>query len=328
MKIDRVSRRALQALLASLWIAAGFGPASGFAQDYPSRPITIIVGYPPGSSTDNVVRPLAVALQKSLGQNVIVDNRVGANGVVATQIGAHAKPDGYTLLAGSSTTLAANVGLFKSLPYDPIKDFQPVAGLGSTSMMFMVRADFPAQDLKSFLALARTQSSPMAVAYGSSSAQVALALLSRISGVKFTGVPYKGTPQAITDLLGGQFPMAIVDVGNGVQQIKSGRLSAWAISGATRSVSAPDVATLAETWPNTQLVTWIGLVAPAGTPMPVVEKLHGAISAALATPEIKQQFAAVATEIEPVSPQELGKRMQRDQLQWIELIRAAGIQPE
>ena len=216
MNIAAVSRHALRGLLASLWIAAGLAPASGFAQDYPSRPITIIVGYPPGSSTDNVVRPLAVAL----------------------------------------------------------------------------------------------------------------ALLSKVSGVKFTGVPYKGTPQAITDLLGGQFPMAIVDVGNGVQQIRAGRLSALAISGATRSVSAPDVATLAETWPGTQLVTWIGLVAPAGTPMPVVEKLHGAISAALATPEIKQQFAAVATEIEPVSPQELGKRMQRDQVQWIDLIRAAGIQPE
>ena len=330
MKIDSVSRCGMQVLMASVWITAWLAPASSFAQDYPSKSITIIVGYPPGSSTDNIVRPLAVALQKSLGQNVIVDNRVGANGVVATQIGVHAKPDGYTLPAGSSTTLAANVGLFKSLPYDPIKDFQPVAGLGSTSMMFMVRADFPAQDLKSFLALAlaRAQASPMAVAYGSSSAQVALALLSKISGVKFTGVPYKGTPQAITDLLGGQFPMAIVDVGNGVQQIRTGRLSALAISGATRSVSAPDVATLAETWPGTQLVTWIGLVAPAGTPMPVVEKLHGAISAALATAEIKQQFAAVATEIEPVSPQELGKRMQRDQVQWIELIKAAGIQPE
>ena len=318
----------MQVLMASVWITAWLAPASSFAQDYPSKSITIIVGYPPGSSTDNVVRPLAVALQKSLGQNVIVDNRVGANGVVATQIGVHAKPDGYTLPAGSSTTLAANVGLFKSLPYDPIKDFQPVAGLGSTSMMFMVRTDFPAQDLTSFLALARAQVNPMAVAYGSSSAQVALALLSKISGAKFTGVPYKGTPQAITDLAGGQFPMAIVDVGNGVQQIRAGRLSALAISGATRSVSAPDVATLSETYPNTQLVTWIGLVAPAGTPMPVVEKLYGAIGAALATPEIKQQFAAVATEVDLVSPQDLGKRMRRDQVQWIELIRAAGIQPE
>jgi tripartite-type tricarboxylate transporter receptor subunit TctC len=259
---------------------------------------------------------------------VVIDNRAGANGVIGTQLGARAKPDGYTLLAGSSTTLAANVGLFKNLPYDPQKDFQAVAGLGSTSMMFMVRSDFPAKDLKGFLAYASKQTNPMPVAYGSSSAQVALALLGKISGVKFSGIPYKGTPQAITDLIGGQIQVAIVDVGNGVPQIKSGRAVALAISGATRSVSAPNIPTLAETWPGTQLVTWIGLVAPAGTPLAIVDKLNQAVTTALAQPEVVQQFATISTEIEPVSHPELTKRMQRDQTQWLELIKAAGIQAE
>ena len=168
----------------------------------------------------------------------------------------------------------------------------------------------------------------MAAGYGSSSAQVAIALLSRVSGVKFTPVPYKGTPQAITELIGGTIPMAVVDVGNGVPQMKSGRLTALAISGNSRSVSAPDVPTLSESFGNTQLVTWIGLVAPAGTPAPVVDKLYGAISSVLATPDMKQRFATISTELEPVSPQELGKRMERDQVQWLELIRAAQIQPE
>lgn len=320
--------RGLQSLMATLLMASSGMPMVGFAQDYPARPITIVVPYGPGSSTDNAVRPIAVALQKLLGQTVVIDNRAGANGVIGTQFGARAKPDGYTLLAGSSTTLAANVGLFKTLPYDPQKDFQAVAGLGSTSMMFMVRSDFPAKDLKSFLAYASQQTNPMPVAYGSSSAQVALAMLAKMSGVKFTGIPYKGTPQAITDLIGGQIPVAIVDVGNGVPQIKSGRAVALAISGATRSVSAPQVPTLAETWPGTQLVTWIGLVAPAGTPLPIVDKLNNAVTAALALPEVKQQFATISTEIEPVSHQDLTKRMQRDQAQWLELIKAAGIQPE
>lgn len=317
----------LRTALAAAVLAAALLPAVQ-AQDYPSKPITIVVPYGPGSATDNVVRPVAMALQKALGQTVIVDNKAGANGVIGTQFGARAKADGYTLLAGSSTTLAANAGLFKSLPYDPQKDFSPVAGMASTSMMFMVRSDFPARDLKGFLAHAAKQGNPVPVAYGSSSAQVALTLLSKVSGVKFTGVPYKGTPQAITDLIGGQVPVAIVDVGNGVPQIRSGRLVALAISGSARSVSAPDVPTLAETWPGTQLVTWIGLVAPAGTPPAVLEKLDRAVAAAMATPEMKQQFAAIATEIDPASSRELGQRMKADQQQWLDLIKAAGIQPE
>ena len=316
-------------LVAALTLAATLLTADAFAQaDFPSRPITIIVPYGPGSATDNTARPIAQALTKSLGQSVIIDNKAGANGVIGTQIGARAKPDGYTLLVGSSTTLAANNGLFKTLPYDTQKDFQAVSGLGSTSMMFLVRSDFAAKDIKSFLAYASKQSALVPVAYGSSSAQVALALLTKISGVKFTAVPYKGTPQAITDLLGGQVPVAIVDVGNGVPHLKSGKANALAVSAATRSSAAPDVPTLSETWPGTQLVTWIGLVAPAGTPLPIVEKLNAAITTALASPEVRQQYAAAVTEVEPVSPQELTRRMQRDRTIWLELIKEAGIQPE
>jgi tripartite-type tricarboxylate transporter receptor subunit TctC len=298
------------------------------AQDYPSRPITIVVPYGPGSYTDNVVRPVAVALQKVLGQTVVVDNKAGANGIVGTQFGARAKPDGYTLLAGSTTTLAANDGLYKSLPYDVRKDFVPIGGLASTSMMFMVRADFPAKNLKDFLAYAAKQPTPMPLAYGSSSAQVAVALLAKESGVKFTGIGYKGTPQAITDLIGGQVPAAIVDVANGVPQIRAGKLHALAISGTSRSVAAPEVPTLAESWPGTQLVTWVGLVAPVGTPAAIVDKLSAALATALATPEIRQQFVTLSTELEPTSGPELGRRMQRDHVQWLDLIKAAGIQPE
>ena len=303
-------------------------PGALHAQDFPSSPLTIVVPYGPGSYTDNVIRPLAVALQKVLGQPVVIDNRAGASGIIGTQYVARAKADGYTLLAGSSTTLAANAGLFKTLPYDPRKDFVPVAGVAATSMMFMVRSDFPAKDLKGFLAHAGKQPNPLAVGYGSSSAQVALALLAKESGAKFIAVPYKGTPQAITDLLGGQVPAAIVDVANGVPQIRSGKLHALAISGTARSASAQDVPTLAETWPGTQLVTWVGLVAPAGTPSAVVDKLSAAVSTALASPELKQQFTTIATELDPASAQELGRRMQRDHVLWLDLIKAAGIVPE
>ena len=214
------------------------------------------------------------------------------------------------------------------LPYDPLKDFQPVAGLAYTSMMFMVRPDAPAKDLKSFLELARKEANPLPAGIGSSSAQVGLALLAKVSGVRFTPISYKGTPQVLTDLIGGVVPLGVVDVGNGVAQMKGGRLLPLAISGSSRSVSAPEVPTLGETWSGTQLVTWVGLMAPAGTPLPIVEKLHAAVNTALASVEMKNTFAAMATEIEPVTPQALKARIERDVVQWGELIRAAGIQPE
>ena len=303
-------------------------PGALQAQDFPSSPVTIVVPYGPGSYTDNVIRPLAVVLQKVLGQPIVIDNRAGANGIIGTQHAARAKPDGYTLLAGSTTTLAANAGLFKNLPYDPQQDFVPVAGVAATSMMFMVRSDHAAKDLTAFLSHAESQPEPLPVGHGSSSAQVALALLSKKSGVKFTAVPYKGTPQAITDLIGGQVPAAIVDVANGVPQIRSGKLRALAISGAARATSAPDVPTLAETWPGTQLVTWVGLVAPAGTSPAIVEKLSAAVGTAMASPELKEKFVTIATELDPASPEELGDRMRRDHTLWLDLMKSAGIQPQ
>ena len=329
MKLKKSSRRVAGVFGAGIVAAACALPATLIAQDYPSRSITIVVPFPAGAAVDNLIRPLTGDLQKLLGQPVVVDNKGGAQGVIGTQFVARAKPDGYTLLAGSSTTLAANVGLFKSLPYDPVKDFQPIAGLGYTSMMFLVRADSPAKDLKGLIALARSQPTAIATAFGSSSGQVALAILSRAAGISFLPVPYKGTPQVLTDLLGGAVPMAAIDVGSGVPHIKAGgRLTALAITGSARSVSAPDVPTISETYPNSDLLTWIGLVAPAGTPMPVVNRLHAAINNVLATAELKQAYAALAIEVEPVNPDELGKRMQRDQVRWNELIRAVGIQPQ
>ena len=326
--VSDARRRTLIAMLAALG-AAGALPATGFAQEYPSRPITIVVPFPPGAAVDNLVRPVAAELQRALGQPVVVENKAGAQGVIGSQAVARARPDGYTLLAGSSTTLAANVGLFRSLPYDPLKDFAPVAGLGYTSMMFIVRADSQVKDLKGLIAHARTQPAPITAGFGSSSGQVALAILSRTAGVKVTPVPYKGTPQVITDLFGGSLPMAAIDVGSAVPHIGTdGRLTALAITGSGRSVSAPGVPTLAETYPGAELITWIAIVAPAGTPQPIVAKLSAAITSALATPQLRKAYADLSTEIEPVGPEALGRRMQADQARWVELIREVGIEPQ
>lgn len=195
-------------------------------------------------------------------------------------------------------------------------------------MMLMVRSDFPAHDLKGFLKHSEKLSQPMAVGYGSSSAQVALAQLTKVSDVKFMGVPYKATPQALTDLIGGQVPAAIVDVSNGVAHMKSSKLLALSITGEKRSSAAPDVPTVGELFPGTQLVTWVGLVGRAGTPQPILDKLRGAVTEALNSPELKQQLATQATDLEPMTGQEMGDRMRRDQAHWLELIKAAGIEPK
>jgi tripartite-type tricarboxylate transporter receptor subunit TctC len=325
MRIRNLKTLAL--VVACVGSLAGMVPQA-LAQDYPTRPVTMVVPFPAGTGTDNMVRPLANELQKSLGQPIVVDNKPGAQGVIGTTFVARAKGDGYTLLVGSVTTLAANVGLFKTLPFDPMKDFQPVVGLGSTSMMFLVRSDSQTPDLKSFLDWARSQPAPVTVGYASSSGHVALALLSKVTGIKFTPVAYKGSPQALTDVIGGQIRMAVVDVGSGAPHVKASRLNGLAITGARRSPSVPNVPMLAESYPNNSLVTWIGLVAPAGTPPEVVNKLYQAISKVLSTPEMVEKFAASSFDVEVVSPADLGKRMQADQTQWVQLIRAAGIEPQ
>ena len=310
-------------------IAALFGLAMGspYAQDFPSRPVTLVAPYPPGSATDNVARPLALALHEILGQPVIVDNRAGAQGVIGADYVARAKPDGYTLLI-ASTTMFAGTSLVKNLPYDPIKGFQPVSGIGSTSMMFLVKADSPIKTIADLVNAAKTRKDALNVGYGAASAQVVLAMFTNASTGKVTPVSYKGTPQAITDLTGGQIDAAVVDIGNGVAQLNGGRLRALAISAKARSAAAPDVPILAEVLPGAALETIIAVVAPAGTPAPIVERLDRAIRAALARPEVKARFAATTTEVVPLSTSELEKLLATDLPRWHSLIKAAGIEPQ
>jgi len=299
------------------------------AQEYPIRPITIVVPFPAGTAVDNAIRPLTNELQKILGQPIIVDNRPGAQGVIGSLFVAKSKSDGYTLLAGSSTTLAANVGLFKNLPFNPLKDFQPISGLGYTSMLFAVRSDSPIKDIKGLISQYKNANTPIAAGYGSSSGRVALAILSKSSNVAFTTVPYKGTPQVINDLISGILPFAAFDVGSAVPHIKpGGKLTALAITGTGRSVSAPELPTLSEMYPGTGLITWLAIVGPAGMEISIVNKLQNAITLALTKQEIKQNYAALSIEVEPLAADDLSKRMQKDQAIWLELIRTIGIEPE
>jgi len=297
------------------------------AAEFPSRPITLVVPYPAGSATDNVARPLAQALQENLKQTVLVLNRAGAQGTIGAQHVARAEPDGYTLLLASTTMFAGN-SLFKNLPYDPIKSFEPISAIGSTSMMFMVQDSSPYKSIQDLTKAVKAKGDPIPIGFGAASAQVVLAMFTEETKGNITPVSYRGTPQALTDLAGGQIPVAVVDIGNGVAQMSSGRLRALAISAKKRSDAAPNVPALAETIPGASLETIIAVVGPAGIPKPIVERLNRALLEVLNTPEIKKSFAATTTEITPLSTDELVRLLNTDPPRWHELIKAAGIVPQ
>ncbi len=297
------------------------------AQEFPNRPITLVVPFPAGSITDGVTRPIAAALQEILGQTVLVDNRAGAQGVIGGAFVARSKPDGYTLLMASST-MYVGPSLYKNVPYDPIKDFVVVSGVGSTSMMFMVKDASPIKTVADLEQASKAQRDGVTTGYGSPSAQMMLSMFANTTKSKLAPISYRGTPQAITDLIGGQVETAIVDIGNGVVQLNTGRLRALAISARTRSAAAPNVPLLSETLPGMTLETLITVAAPAGTPPAVVERLDRAIRAALVRPEVKARFAALTTETLLTPTAEITQLLRTDIPKWEALIKAAGIEPQ
>ena len=298
------------------------------AQSYPSKPVKLVVPFPAGSATDQVARLTGQQLQEALKQPFVVENKPGAQGAIAAEFVAKSAPDGYTLLLTTNTPQAANVSLFKKLPYDPVKDFAPIARLGTTSFMLMAKPDFPAKNLPVFLAYARSQPGKLSAGYGSAGSQVSLAMLKSMGKLDVVEVPYKGIPQAITDVLGGSLAFTFVDLGNALAQAKGGKLKGIAVTSAKRTPLAPDVPAIAEDLPGYELIAWFALMAPANTPRDIVAKLHDAAVKGLARAEVKEKFAAIGTDVAPMNPAELGKFIQSEIAKWATLVKQAGIQPE
>lgn len=302
-----------------------------FAQtgDFPSHPITLVAPFPAGSVTDAVTRVIAHALTQSLGKTVLVENRAGAQGTIGAAYVAKAKPDGYTLLVGSSVMFVAN-NLFKELSYDPVKSFTPVSNIGSTAMMFMVSQSSPYRTIADLAAAQRTSKQPLSMAYGSPSGQVAVALFSTVTKSEPLSVAYRGIPQAITDMIGGQVQVAVVDIGSGLAQVNGQKARALAISSGSRYEGAPDVPTLQEAFPlaSGTLETLIAVMAPAGTPAPIVATLDSAIRSAMATTQVKAQFQVLNTRVTPMGSKQLEERIRADNPRWEELIKKAGIERE
>ena len=311
-------------LSAALFLLSAFA----HAQTYPSKPVKLVVPFPAGSATDQIARVVGQQLQENLGQPFVVENKPGAQGSIAAAEVARAAPDGYTLMVGTNTPLAANPSLFKKLSYDPVKDFAPVARLGTISFMIMVRPDFPAKNLNELLNHAKKNPGKLSAGYGSAGSQVSQALLRSMGGIDFIDVPYKGLPAAITDVLGGQISFTFADLANALAQMKGGKLRGLAVTSAKRSPLAPDVPAIAEELPGYELIAWFALVAPTGTPSPVVARLHEVVAKSLAKPEVKARFDALGTDVAPLNPQQLSGFIKAEITKFAKLARDAGIQPE
>ena len=300
---------------------------NAYAQ-YPAKPVRLIVPFTAGSATDQVGRLIGQQLQAALGQPFVVENRPGAQGSIAASEVARAAPDGYTLLVTTNTPQAANVSLFKKLPYDPVKDFTPVVRMGTTSFVLMTKSDFPARNLKEFIAHVKGQPGKFSEGYGSAGSQVSGSMLKSMAHLDFVEAPYKGIPQAVTDVLGGSLAFTFVDLGNALGQLKGGKMKGLGVTSEKRSAVVPDIPAIAETLPGYELIAWFALMAPANTPKEVVAKLQDASLAALARSEIKEKFLGIGVDVAPMNSEQLGTFIRTEIVKWARLTKEAGIQPE
>jgi len=317
---------ALIRLLLAVSLAAAAGVAT--AQGYPSHTVKLVVPYPPGSSPDSVGRIVAQQMQEALGQPVIVSNVSGALAKLGTAEVAHASPDGYTILLTTNTPHAANVALFKELPYDPVKDFAPVVRLITTSMVMLVKADFPANSLKEFIVYAKSKPLGLSAGYGSAASILSIAKLRSAAGFKTLDVEYKGVPQAITDVLSGQVDFTFGDFAVSMPQIQGGKMKGLGVTSPARTPLAPDIPAIAEMFPGFETRIWYGLVAPAATPRPVVSKLHDIVAASLAKPDVKARLAGLGLEPAPMTPEEFADFIKKEIAKWTREVREAGIEPQ
>ncbi|QOF77967.1 Bug family tripartite tricarboxylate transporter substrate binding protein [Variovorax sp. 38R] len=324
------SRRRFIALGAAAGLA-GTAPWA-FAQDggYPKQPIKLIVPFAAGSGTDAVARITAQMLGEALKGSVIVDNRAGASGVIAAELVAKAPPDGYTLFMTTNTTHSANPSLMKSLPYDPVKDFAPVSRMGNLPFMLVVNNDLPVKSVAELLAWGRAHPGKLTYASGNSTGIVSGATLSRMSGIPMLHVPYKSTPPAIADLIGGQVSMMVVDLAAGLATVKAGKMRAIAVTTQERTKLFPELPPLADTpeLKGFDITSWNGVFAPAGTPRDVVLKLNKALSEMANGAVFRERVSRLGFDAFGSTPEELGAFTVSELAKWKKLIQAAGIQPE
>jgi tripartite-type tricarboxylate transporter receptor subunit TctC len=316
-------RRSLLALAMLLPLC---GAAS--AQNFPARPITIVVGSSAGSATDGLARAIGLELTKETGQPVIVDNRAGAFGGIAAQFVARAQPDGYTVFMTTNTTQSANPHLQKKLSYDPIKDFAPVSLLTKGYQLLVVNPQVKANNVAELIAAAKAAPGKLNYGSGSSSAQVATELFQQMTGTKFNYVPYKANPPAVLDLVAGQTDLMIADLATTLPHVKAGKLRALGVSSPKRLPLVQGVPAIAESLAGYEFGYWNALYAPAGTPAPVVQRLNALMHRAIETPAVQKLVEQAGMEAALSTPEELTRFQLAELSRWGQIIKAAGIAAE
>ena len=298
------------------------------AENYPSRSIRLVIPFAAGSATDAAGRVLAQALSQRLGQSVIVDNRAGANGQIGAMLVSQSPADGYTLFMTTNSTHSANPHLYKSLPYDPIKDFAPIARVGSLAFMLVVNPELPVANTRDFLAYAVAHPGELSYGTASTASLIGAETINVMAHTDLVGVSYKASPQAILDLVAGRLQVMVADFTTAMPQVRSGKLKVLAVTTARRSALLPGVPSMAETLKGFDMTSWNGLFAPAATPQPILARLERETLASLGQADVRERFTAIGFEIEPQDSVAF-RRFVGEQLDaWGKLIRAAKIQPE
>jgi len=310
-------------------LLAAMAPA--LAQQYPTRPVRFVVPFAPGGSTDTLARTIGVKLADALGQQVVVDNRTGANGDIGMEIVARSRPDGYTIVLGYIANLAIAPSLYAKMPYDPVKDFAPVTQPASSPNVLTAHPSVQAKTLQELIALAKAK--PGQISFAStgvaSVGHLTGELINNLAGIRMTHVPYKGSGQAVTDILGGHVQVMFSGFSSTLHHIKAGKLRALAVTGPKRSPALAEVPTISEQgFPGVEATAWYGILAPAGTPKPVVARLHGELVKVLKQPDVVQKLDGLGFEIVASTPEQFGAYIRTEIRKWEKVVRASGAKPD
>jgi tripartite-type tricarboxylate transporter receptor subunit TctC len=298
------------------------------AQTYPDKPVRLIVPLSAGSAVDTLARIPAQKLSEMWGQQIVVDNRVGANGIIGTEAAAKAPPDGYTLVLTNDAALATSPALYPKLPYDPLRDFAPITLAASIPVILVVHSSFPAMTLTQLIQEAKSRPGQIHYASaGNGSAQhVPMEMLKQAAGIDLVHVPYKGLAPALNDVVGGQVPLMFAGMSGALPHVKTGRIRALAVGSAKRSSAMPDLPTVSEAGvPGFDYAAWAGFLAPAGTPPAIIEKLNADLTKVLGLPEVREKLTALGFEISPGRPAELGEMIRREMAKVAKVVKESGM---
>ena len=313
------------ALVASFGVTAPFAPAAA-QSDYPSKPIRLIVPFPAGGPTDVTARVVAQEMGKTIGQQIVIENRAGAGGNVAAEVAANSAPDGYTVFFATGGTHGINPNLYKRVPYDPVKSFDPVVFVATSPNVFVAHPSFKANTMAELIAHAKANPGKVnfATAGAGTTTHMSAELLKSMTGIDIVHVPYRGGAQAMNDLLAGQIELMADGLPSAMPHIQSKGIKALAITTPKRAESAPDIPTVAETVPGYEAQAWYGLVVPAGTPKEAIAKLNREANRALASEEVKRRYAELGAQAVGGAPEDLQKQIGAELKKWAEVVKTTG----